>query len=153
VICVDCGFDTAAADLASVVAMLAGVDERVGAWLDELRHPAAASALTRPPPDVGRVLALCSAMEDTRRALLGIPRRPSTSPSRAADTEIPMYSALAVLTTEAGWLQRASVSLAPRSASPTIPDDVAEAVHDLHHATSALGLGLGYSAGETSPLS
>jgi hypothetical protein len=150
--CVDCGFDTTAADLPSVMALLAGVDERVGAWVDELRHPAAIDLTT--PPDVARLLALCSAMEDTRRTLLGIPRREASERSLAAHAEIPLYSALAILTTEAGWLQRASVSLAPRSASPTVPSEVAEAVHDLHHATSALGPGPGLRyAGETSPLS
>jgi hypothetical protein len=95
------------------------------------------------------VLRLCEALEDARRALLGVAPRSST---RGVRRQIPMYSALAILSTEASWLQRASQTVAPRSPRSTAPPVVAETAHALEHATERL-LQAPYSAGETSPLS
>ena len=155
-ICVDCGFDAATADLASALAVLNAVDAQVAVQVQDLRRRDATMGTS--PDDLARVLRLCSALEDTRWALLGAPRRESAVGGRSGGADIPMYSALAILSTEAAWLQRASAAIAHPS-SPTLPAPpvVADAVHALHHASAALGAAaherLHYSAGETSPLS
>jgi hypothetical protein len=152
VLCVDCGFDTATADTQEALAALADVEARVAVFVADRRHPSALLATDGPGgPGVAEVLALCAAFQEARRALLGSPRRESGEGTRPHESVIPIYSALAILTTETAWLHRATTSLASRPATAMLPPAIAEAVHDLQHAT--LGVRPRYSAGETSPLS
>ena len=132
--------------------ILAEAEVRVAALVGELRRDATAT-----PADLDRVLVLCGTLEDARRALLGMAgRRATTMPTgRDPDHPISLYSAVAILSTEAAWLARASRSVSPLPPTATPSPVLADAAHALEHATGRLLATPphDYSAGETSPLS
>jgi hypothetical protein len=145
-LCLDCGYDTETADLVVAMAVLADAEARVAPIVDELRRR---TAMTVPGgDDVERVLELCDVLEGARRALLGVSRGETAGGGRRPTS---MYAALAVLSSEASWLQRASRASSPRSQRWTPPPEVAATAHALEH--TARRLRTNHSAGETSPLS